>query len=535
MSKFLSINDPLYLILHPWMQKFAPDVLPEIEIIPPGAGYRRYYRIKTLSNATYVVSVYTHSGFDSYLQCSHVLQNYNIPKIYYSEKIGDTGFMILEDLGTKNLHSFENYKQTIDLLVDIQNERNWKQDLAMYSETKFYSELRLMEEWFLQNLLHYECFFEEKKMLSHINDLIVTTIVNQPMGAIHRDFHSENILIHKNKPHIIDFQDLCWGPLTYDVASLLKDIYHVFEEGERNKLLEYYCEKKNIPHDDKFVKLFDYSGLQRHMAILAWFSRLSLTRNKIAYLEFIPTVLNYIYETCETYDELKPLKLLLEKATMRLNIPCVILAAGKGERMKPLTDVLPKPLLQVRGKPLLGHHLDALETPLFKNKVVTAYWLQDQIVDFVGEKCKVSREKELLGVAGGIKNALSVIHPLDYFIVVNSDVFIPQFNFLEFYKIRYQCYGCMGFLFLTENPDHNLDGDFYLSDDGYINKTGFGKKYTFTGVAMYHCNLFTNVVAGDSLYPLLIDAISKHKLMGKVMDSDWYDIGTPERFEKINQ
>jgi MurNAc alpha-1-phosphate uridylyltransferase len=225
----------------------------------------------------------------------------------------------------------------------------------------------------------------------------------------------------------------------------------------------------------------------------------------------------------------------LEKENATLDIPCIILAAGKGERMKPLTDIVPKPLLQVRGKTLLGHHLDALSCPLFKNKVVTAYWLQEQIVDFVKESCKVSREKELLGIAGGIKNALTFINPLDYFIVVNSDVYIPQFNFLEFYNIRYNLRNsdnCQGFLFLTENPLHNMVGDFYLSDDGYIESEGVGKKYTFTGVAMYHCSLFTNVVAGDSLYPLLI---KKHKLMGKVMDSDWYDIGTLERFEKINK
>jgi len=534
MPKFLSTNDSLYTILYPWVQRFVPDVLPDIEIVPPGAGFRTYYRIKTLNNKTYVVSVYTQNGFDSYLQCSHLLKNYNIPQIYFSEKIGDIGIMILEDLGTTNLlQSVEYYKPAINLLVDMQNERNMTQDIAIYSETKFYNELCLMEEWYLQNLLHYECSFEEKKDLSNIKDLIVKIILNQPCGLIHRDFHSENIMIHKNKPYIIDFQDLCYGPLTYDVASLLKDIYHVFEEGERNELLQYYCEKKNITYDDDFVKLFDYMCLQRHISILAWFSRLSLTRNKMKYIGFIPTTLNYIYETCEKYKELGPLKSLLEKANARLDIPCIILAAGKGERMKPLTDTVPKPLLRVQGKTLLGHHLDALDTPLFKNKVVTACWLQEQIVDFVGETCKVSREKELLGIAGGIKNALSLINPLDYFIVVNSDVFIPQFNFLEFYNVRYKLKNsdnCQGFLFLTENPDYNLRGDFYLSDDGYIGTEGVGKKYTFTGVAMYHKSLFTNVVAGDSLYPLLT---SKHKLMGKIMDSDWYDVGTPERFNKV--
>jgi len=534
MPQFLSINDPLYLTLHPWIQSFVPDILPDIEIVPPGAGYRTYYRIKTSNNKTYVVSVYTQNGFDSYIKCSLLLQNYNIPEIYFSGKIGDIGIMILEDLGTTNLlQSVEYYKPTIDLLVNIQNEKNFIEQIELYSETKFYNELCLMEEWYLQNLLHYECSFEEKKDLSNINNLIVKIIVNQPYGPIHRDFHSENIMIHKNKPYIIDFQDLCHGPLTYDVASLLKDIYHVFDIEERNELLQYYCEKKNITYDDNFVKLFDYMCLQRHISILAWFSRLSLTRNKMKYIGFIPTTLNYIYETCEKYKELAPLKSLLEKANARLDIPCIILAAGKGERMKPLTDILPKPLLQVRGKTLLGHHLHALSCCLFKNKVVTAYWLQDQIVDFVGETCKVSREKELLGIAGGIKNALSLINPLDYFIVVNSDVFIPQFNFLEFYNVRYKLKNsdnCQGFLFLTENPDYNLRGDFYLSDDGYIGTEGVGKKYTFTGVAMYHKSLFTNVVAGDSLYPLLT---SKHKLMGKVMDSDWYDVGTPERFNKV--
>ncbi len=236
------------------------------------------------------------------------------------------------------------------------------------------------------------------------------------------------------------------------------------------------------------------------------------------------------------------------------DLPAMILAAGRGERMRPLTDVLPKPLLQVRGKALLDYHLEGMKNAGFKQIVVNHSWLGEKIVAHVdggsrfGMNISCSSEPSPLETAGGIKNALGLLNPLDYFFVINGDTFVPDFPFqkiaplVEF--LRKSSPSISAYLFMTANPEHHLLGDFYLrngliSTDNQRDQENIPdqKKLTFSGAGIYHKSMFKSLEL-DSKYalaPLLKNEMSKQLVLGEFLNCQWHDVGTPQRLESLNQ
>ena len=176
-----------------------------------------------------------------------------------------------------------------------------------------------MQEWFLERHQNIYLSSEDKQDLNTILELVKDEVLSQPQGYfVHRDFHSRNIMFAgRGKVWVIDYQDARIGALTYDLASLLKDVYIKFD---RAKILELVIEFKLLKgreladvSDEQFIRWFDFTGLQRHIKILGIFARLKLRDNKPAYIKDIPMTLEYIYEMVELYPELEPLKRVLDK------------------------------------------------------------------------------------------------------------------------------------------------------------------------------------------------------------------------------
>ncbi len=213
----------------------------------------------------------------------------------------------------------------------------------------------------------------------------------------------------------------------------------------------------------------------------------------------------------------------------------MILAAGRGERMRPLTDHTPKPLLQVGGKSLISWHLERLAQAGFKQVVINHAYLGNQIEEALGDgsawglSIQYSPETLALETAGGIANALPMLGT-DPFLVVNGDVFtdIP-FNALKLPL------GNLAHLVLIDNPPQHLQGDFAFVD-GAIKLEG-EPRLTFSGVGVYHPTLFAGVKRGEAakLAPLLKQAIADGKVSAMHFKSVWHDIGTPERLTALNQ
>lgn len=213
----------------------------------------------------------------------------------------------------------------------------------------------------------------------------------------------------------------------------------------------------------------------------------------------------------------------------------MILAAGRGERMRPLTDKLPKPLLEVQGKALILWHIEKLAKNGFKTIVINIAHLGYKIPEFLGDGSKwdvellYSDEQEsgALESAGGIKKALTLLGD-EPFLVVNGDVFC-DYEFVHDFELGES----LAHLVLVPNPAHNKKGDFGLHDNLLRNNANI--MYTFSGIAYYSPKLFENVeLKKEPLAPLLRLYIEKQKVSAEVYNGVWHDIGTAQRLNEIN-
>ena len=223
----------------------------------------------------------------------------------------------------------------------------------------------------------------------------------------------------------------------------------------------------------------------------------------------------------------------------------MILAAGRGERMRPLTDSTPKPLLQINGKAIIEYHLEALAKAGIHDVIINHAWLGDKIEASLGDGSRFdlqitySKEGEAgLETGGGILNALPLLGD-DYFIIVNGDIW-TDYAFDSFDGARETFAGNKAHLILIDNPAHHPEGDFFL-DNGKLfsdaaSITGSNaKKLTYSGMGVYHPSLFDACEPGKfPLAPLLREAMAKGEVSGEYYPGVWSDVGTIERLAELN-
>ena len=213
----------------------------------------------------------------------------------------------------------------------------------------------------------------------------------------------------------------------------------------------------------------------------------------------------------------------------------MILAAGRGERMRPLTDHTPKPLLRVGGKCLIEYHLEALAAAGFNDVVINHAHLGTQIEQQLGDGSRYgvsvhySPEAGVLDTGGGIFKALVLLGDAP-FVVVNGDVWC-DYPFARLRKIETQG----AHLVLVPNPPQHPAGDFLLRD-GQVSDEGQDQRLTFSGIGIYHPSLFDGCEAGAfPLAPLLRRAMAQGQVSGELFEGRWFDIGTPERLQQLDE
>ncbi len=211
----------------------------------------------------------------------------------------------------------------------------------------------------------------------------------------------------------------------------------------------------------------------------------------------------------------------------------MILAAGRGERMRPLTDHTPKPLLKAAGKYLIEFHIEKLVAAGITDLVINHAHLGDQIEQALGSgerygaTIQYSCETTALETAGGIYNALPLLGD-DAFIVVNGDVWSDY----DYSQLPATING-LAHLVLVDNPEHNPDGDFALIN-GLVQQQG-ENKFTFSGISLLTPQLFADCLPGAfPLAPLLRDAMDKGEVSGEYYAGRWFDIGTPQRLQMLD-
>ena len=231
------------------------------------------------------------------------------------------------------------------------------------------------------------------------------------------------------------------------------------------------------------------------------------------------------------------------------NLPALILAAGRGERMRPLTDVTPKPLLSVQGKPLIVWHLEALARDGVREVVINTAHLEDQFPAALGDgarwglRIRYSMEGRdhggALETAGGMAQALPMLG--DAFWVLAGDVFVPGFRFEASAAQAFVEGEDWGQMWLVPNPAHVPQGDFALTADGRVQRkdqaaTGT-QAYTYSTIGLYRPAMVAGVQPGEkaALRPCLERAIDADRLSGRLYTGPWVDVGTPERLAQLNE
>jgi aminoglycoside/choline kinase family phosphotransferase len=285
------------------------------------ASNRKYYRVK-VGDESYVVmdasgdkeSVYPFIDISVRLLKAKI----EVPRIL-AQNIPE-GLLLLTDVGSQHLADMLSpmsvellYMKGIHEIVKMQKIDTVGMDF--YDRDFLLKEMNLMLEWYLIQHKQVTLSEEEQSTLVQTLEFIADEVLSQPQNLfVHRDFHSRNIMLESGKLVLLDYQDALSGALTYDLVSLLKDVYVEFDAQKMQELaLEFKALKGLDVSDEQFLYWFDLMGLQRHLKILGIFARLDIRDGKSNYLQNLPLTLKYVLEVCDKYDSLNPLGQLLRR------------------------------------------------------------------------------------------------------------------------------------------------------------------------------------------------------------------------------
>lgn len=314
-------------LLENWLQKQLPGQVFTIAPASADASFRRYFRV-TSGDKTWIAmdAPPEHEDCTPFVQVAQLLSDaVHVPGIIAREAA--QGFLLLSDLGgTTYLQALNRepetanslYAAATDALVQMQLIRQLD-SLPAYDEKLLRFELGLFPDWYVARHLQIALTADQQAVLEQTFDRIVRNNLAQPRVFVHRDYHSRNLMVTAPNPGVLDFQDAVAGPITYDLASLLKDAYIQWdEECILDWAIRYWekARKAGLPvavDFGEFYRDFEWMGVQRHIKVLGIFARLCYRDGKAAYLHDMPRVMHYLRKACERYQELRPMLGLLDE------------------------------------------------------------------------------------------------------------------------------------------------------------------------------------------------------------------------------
>ncbi|MDB5855213.1 MAG: aminoglycoside phosphotransferase [Herminiimonas sp.] len=331
-SDYDSTADPRLHQLKGWLASLpeseARNVLPDsLRPASADASFRRYFRVDTRSGPSLIV-MDAPPPQEDVRPFIHVAQVFGATGVSVPEVIAqdtERGFLLLSDLGsTTYLHQLDAdrahklYLDAIDSLILLQTQSQ-PGVLPVYDRALLHRELMLFPDWYISKHLGQTLSAEQTGELNKVFEMLLANNLAQPQVYVHRDYHSRNLMVlERGNPGILDFQDAVYGPVTYDLVSLLRDAYIQWDEELVLDWAIRYWERARaaglpVPNDvDSFYRDFEYMGLQRHLKVLGIFARLSHRDGKDAYLKDMPLVMEYTRKAAARYRELIPLLRLLD-------------------------------------------------------------------------------------------------------------------------------------------------------------------------------------------------------------------------------
>jgi aminoglycoside/choline kinase family phosphotransferase len=299
-----------------WISEILASTDFQMNPIQGDASFRAYYRIHH-ADKTYIAMLAPpdKEKTDAFVAIAKSWKSYGlqVPTVWAWQP--QQGFALLSDFGDTLLLAVLNdktapgyYKRAMQTLLPLQIAKPSDYHLPPFIGAHARGELGLFDEWFVEKLLNISLSSKERNHFENIYELLLNSIQNQTQVVIHRDYHSRNLMVlHDNDLGVIDFQDAMIGPITYDLASLLKDCYIAWPE---NKIVAWVQDFYQMLKDKKrledvslaeFIQWFDYVGLQRHLKVLGIFSRLKLRDNKPNYLKDMPRIMQYVLNVTARY------------------------------------------------------------------------------------------------------------------------------------------------------------------------------------------------------------------------------------------
>ncbi|MBF0141412.1 MAG: phosphotransferase [Magnetococcales bacterium] len=302
-----------------------------IRKISGDASFRTYYRVVLPDQTTMVFMDAPPDKENSrpFIDIAHFLERFGVavPHIFHADV--DQGFLLLQDFGDvtflEALKQGEDaeklYTRAVDDLLQLQSTPNDASCVAHqrpYDRDLLTRELNLLLDWYIPGILQKTIADTDRAEFHHCFEIIVDQVLRQPVVLVHRDYHSRNLMWLNGQVGIIDFQDAVMGPLTYDLASLLRDCYVAWDAPFRHKIAGLWFEKARTllgyaPDPATFERDFDWMAVQRNLKAIGIFGRLSLRDGKHGYLNDIPRTMGYVRETLPKYPELHPLLTLLNR------------------------------------------------------------------------------------------------------------------------------------------------------------------------------------------------------------------------------
>ena len=315
-------------LLEQWLKDQFPARPFTLQPASADASFRRYFRASFDGQTVIVMDAPPqHEDCAPFLRVAEILAatGVHVPEILAQNL--ELGFLLLSDLGnTTFLHALnerierahELYGEATDALVKMQLAHQ-ADSLPAYDEALLQRELDLFPDWYIAKHLQIDLTEKQQAALRAVFSRILQNNLAQPKVLVHRDYHSRNLMVTSPNPGIIDFQDAVYGPITYDLVSLLKDAYiHWDEERILDWAIRYWekARKAGLPVSADFAEFyrdFEWMGVQRHLKVLGIFARLNYRDGKAAYLNDMPLVMHYLRKACERYRELDPLLNLLDE------------------------------------------------------------------------------------------------------------------------------------------------------------------------------------------------------------------------------
>jgi len=319
-------DDQRLIDLQQWLRDDLGIAFEKIESASGDASFRRYFRIDHDSESLIIMDAPPEKeDCVPFINIANALAEVgiNVPRVLQQNL--EQGYLLLSDLGTVQYLEQLNsetvdrlYSDAFDVLLLMHTASDNHAHLSPYDQALLIREMELMREWYVEKNLNVDLIDKQHAVLDETFELLAQSALAQPQVLVHRDYHSRNLMVvEKDNPGVLDFQDAVIGAITYDLVSLLKDCYI---KWPREQVLDWVrgYHQRLLKHgaiddvsDAQFIKWFDLMGVQRHLKVLGIFSRLNIRDGKSGYLKDIPLTLAYVVEVCGLYDELEPLGLLL--------------------------------------------------------------------------------------------------------------------------------------------------------------------------------------------------------------------------------